>query len=126
MPLPRLIPCLDVAAGRVVKGVRFQGLRDVGDPTDLGERYSELGADELVFLDVAATLDCVSETGPTFTTTVAVCVTAIPSIVADTVFEPDAVDDSVPVTTPLASVVPTGWVNVFPAVGVAVSVTVAP
>src|SRR6184192_1496083 len=47
-------------------------------------------------------------------------------IVAETVFVPAAVDDSVPVTTPLASVVPTGWVNVFPAVGVAVSVTVAP
>jgi imidazole glycerol-phosphate synthase subunit HisF len=57
MPLPRLIPCLDVAAGRVVKGVRFQGLRDVGDPVDLGARYSDAGADELVYLDVKATLD---------------------------------------------------------------------
>jgi imidazole glycerol-phosphate synthase subunit HisF len=57
MPLPRLIPCLDVAGGRVVKGVRFQGLRDVGDPVDLGTRYSEAGADELVYLDVKATLD---------------------------------------------------------------------
>jgi len=57
MPLPRLIPCLDVAGGRVVKGVRFQGLRDVGDPVELGERYSDLGADELVFLDVAATIE---------------------------------------------------------------------
>ena len=57
MPLPRLIPCLDVAGSRVVKGVRFQRLRDVGDPVDLGERYSELGADELVFLDVAATIE---------------------------------------------------------------------
>ena len=57
MPLPRLIPCLDVAAGRVVKGVRFQGLRDVGDPVELGAAYSEAGADELVFLDVSATLD---------------------------------------------------------------------
>jgi cyclase len=57
MPLPRLIPCLDVADGRVVKGVRFQGLRDVGDPVALGEAYSEAGADELVFLDVAATVD---------------------------------------------------------------------
>ncbi len=57
MPLPRLIPCLDVAAGRVVKGVRFQSLRDVGDPVELGEAYSEAGADELVFLDVAATLE---------------------------------------------------------------------
>jgi cyclase len=57
MPLPRLIPCLDVAAGRVVKGVRFRGLRDVGDPVELGAAYSEAGADELVFLDVAATVD---------------------------------------------------------------------
>ncbi|HEU5362093.1 MAG TPA: imidazole glycerol phosphate synthase cyclase subunit [Gaiellaceae bacterium] len=57
MPLPRLIPCLDVADGRVVKGVRFQGLRDVGDPVELGAHYSDEGADELVFLDVRATLD---------------------------------------------------------------------
>ena len=57
MPLPRLIPCLDVAGGRVVKGVRFQGLRDVGDPVELGEAYSDAGADELVFLDVAATVE---------------------------------------------------------------------
>ena len=57
MPLPRLIPCLDVADGRVVKGVRFRGLRDVGDPVGLGAAYSDAGADELVFLDVAATLE---------------------------------------------------------------------
>ena len=57
MPLPRLIPCLDVADGRVVKGVRFEGLRDAGDPVELGERYSDAGADELVYLDVRATLD---------------------------------------------------------------------
>ena len=57
MPLPRLIPCLDVAAGRVVKGVRFEGLRDVGDPVELGAAYSDAGADELVFLDVRATLE---------------------------------------------------------------------
>ena len=57
MPLPRLIPCLDVAAGRVVKGIRFQGLRDVGDPVELGEAYSDAGADELVFLDVGATIE---------------------------------------------------------------------
>jgi imidazole glycerol-phosphate synthase subunit HisF len=57
MPLPRLIPCLDVAAGRVVKGVRFEHLRDAGDPVELGATYSEAGADELVFLDVKATLD---------------------------------------------------------------------
>jgi cyclase len=57
MPLPRLIPCLDVAAGRVVKGVKFQGLRDVGDPVELGAAYSDAGADELVFLDISATVD---------------------------------------------------------------------
>jgi imidazole glycerol-phosphate synthase subunit HisF len=57
MPLPRLIPCLDVAGGRVVKGVRFEELRDVGDPVELGAAYSDAGADELVFLDITATLD---------------------------------------------------------------------
>jgi imidazole glycerol-phosphate synthase subunit HisF len=56
VPLPRLIPCLDVAGGRVVKGVRFKGLRDVGDPAELGHAYSEAGADELVYLDVEATV----------------------------------------------------------------------
>ena len=53
----RVIPCLDVAAGRVVKGIRFQALRDVGDPVELATRYSDLGADELVFLDITATLE---------------------------------------------------------------------
>ena len=53
----RVIPCLDVAGGRVVKGVRFESLRDVGDPVELATRYSELGADELVFLDITATLE---------------------------------------------------------------------
>jgi cyclase len=57
MPLPRLIPCLDVAGGRVVKGVRFDNLRDMGDPVELGAAYSDAGADELVFLDVKATLE---------------------------------------------------------------------
>ena len=55
MPLARLIPCLDVAHGRVVKGVNFVGLRDVGDPVELAKFYSDGGADELVFLDIAAT-----------------------------------------------------------------------
>jgi len=55
MPLARLIPCLDVANGRVVKGVSFVGLRDVGDPVELAQFYSDGGADELVFLDIAAT-----------------------------------------------------------------------
>ena len=53
----RVIPCLDVAGGRVVKGVRFEELRDVGDPVELATRYSDLGADELVFLDITATLE---------------------------------------------------------------------
>jgi len=57
VPLPRLIPCLDVAAGRVVKGVKFEGLRDVGDPVELGAAYSDAGADELVFLDIKATVE---------------------------------------------------------------------
>jgi cyclase len=57
MPLPRLIPCLDVAGGRVVKGVRFENLRDMGDPVEFGAAYSDAGADELVFLDVKATLE---------------------------------------------------------------------
>jgi imidazole glycerol-phosphate synthase subunit HisF len=53
----RVIPCLDVAGDRVVKGVRFEGLRTVGDPVELAGRYSGLGADELVFLDVSATIE---------------------------------------------------------------------
>ncbi len=53
----RVIPCLDVAGGRVVKGVRFDRLRDVGDPVGLATRYSSLGADELVFLDVTASIE---------------------------------------------------------------------
>lgn len=57
MPLARLIPCLDVAQGRVVKGVSFVNLRDVGDPVELAQYYSAGGADELVFLDIAATPD---------------------------------------------------------------------
>ncbi len=53
----RVIPCLDVAAGRVVKGVNFLYLRDVGDPVELARRYYEQGADEITFLDVTATVD---------------------------------------------------------------------
>jgi cyclase len=53
----RIIPCLDVHAGRVVKGVRFQDLRDAGDPVELAARYDAAGADELVFLDITATLE---------------------------------------------------------------------
>ncbi|HEX2525092.1 MAG TPA: imidazole glycerol phosphate synthase subunit HisF [Geminicoccus sp.] len=51
----RIIPCLDVANGRVVKGIRFQGLRDAGDPAERAALYEEQGADEIVILDVAAT-----------------------------------------------------------------------
>ena len=51
----RIIPCLDVDAGRVVKGVEFEGLRDMGDPAELAARYNREGADELVFLDISAT-----------------------------------------------------------------------
>lgn len=53
----RIIPCLDVTAGRVVKGVNFLNLRDAGDPVELAERYNQQGADELVFLDITATSD---------------------------------------------------------------------
>jgi len=53
----RLIPCLDVDAGRVVKGTRFVDLRDAGDPVELAARYDREGADELVFLDITATVD---------------------------------------------------------------------
>jgi len=53
----RIIPCLDVDAGRVVKGVRFQDLRDAGDPVELAARYDADGADELVFLDITATIE---------------------------------------------------------------------
>lgn len=53
----RVIPCLDVDNGRVVKGVNFQGLRDAGDPVELAARYDREGADELTFLDVSASKD---------------------------------------------------------------------
>jgi cyclase len=53
----RIIPCLDVKAGRVVKGVNFVGLRDAGDPVELSDRYNLDGADELVFLDITASSD---------------------------------------------------------------------
>ncbi len=55
MPLSkRIIPCLDVDAGRVVKGVQFVGIRDAGDPVEIARRYNQAGADELVFLDITA------------------------------------------------------------------------
>src|SRR3989454_8062062 len=76
--------------------------------------------------EVAATVDTVAETAPAFTTTVAVCVTATELMVADTVLVSAVVELSVPVATPLASVVPTGWVKVLPVVGLAARTTVAP
>ena len=57
MPAKRIIPCLDVKDGRVVKGVQFRDLRDLGHPVDLARRYDAEGADELVFLDIAASLE---------------------------------------------------------------------
>jgi cyclase len=57
MPTIRVIPCLDVADGRVVKGVNFQNLKDSGDPVELAQRYYLQGADEITFLDVAATIE---------------------------------------------------------------------
>lgn len=57
MLVKRIIPCLDVTAGRVVKGVQFVNLRDAGDPVELAERYNQQGADELVFLDITASSD---------------------------------------------------------------------
>ena len=53
----RIIPCLDVRDGRVVKGTRFQGLNDVASPVDLAAYYSQQGADELVFYDITASSD---------------------------------------------------------------------
>ena len=68
----RIIPCLDVKDGRVVKGVQFEGLRDAGDPVELAKFYDEQGADELVFLDISAShegrktiVDVVRETAAT-------------------------------------------------------------
>jgi len=53
----RIIPCLDIKEGRAVKGINFENIRDAGDPVELAKRYSEQGADELVFLDITATLE---------------------------------------------------------------------
>jgi len=53
----RIVPCLDVKAGRVVKGVNFEGLKDAGDPVELSSRYRDEGADEVVFLDITASLE---------------------------------------------------------------------
>jgi len=53
----RIIPCLDVDAGRVVKGVKFLDIRDAGDPVSVARRYNEAGADEITFLDITASVD---------------------------------------------------------------------
>src|SRR6201987_3241474 len=53
----RIIPCLDVAHGRVVKGINFVNLRDAGDPVEVARRYDEQGADELAFLDIQASVE---------------------------------------------------------------------
>ena len=50
----RIIPCLDVDKGRVVKGVQFEGIRDAGDPVEISRRYNQEGADEITFLDITA------------------------------------------------------------------------
>jgi imidazole glycerol-phosphate synthase subunit HisF len=55
--LTRIIVCLDVRAGRVVKGIRFEALRDIGDPAELAQRYESEGADEIVFLDISASVE---------------------------------------------------------------------
>ena len=51
----RIIPCLDIRDGRVVKGIQFENIRDAGDPVETARRYSQLGADEITFLDINAT-----------------------------------------------------------------------
>ena len=53
----RIIPCLDVDGGRVVKGIKFKEIRDAGDPVEVAKAYQEQGADELVFLDITASSD---------------------------------------------------------------------
>src|SRR5438128_1757186 len=53
----RIIPCLDIREGRTVKGINFEAIRDAGDPVELAMIYSEKGADELVFLDITATIE---------------------------------------------------------------------
>ena len=53
----RIIPCLDVTNGRVVKGVNFVNLQDIGSPVEIAKAYAEAGADELVFLDITATVE---------------------------------------------------------------------
>ena len=63
MHTKRIIPCLDVHNGRVVKGVNFVDLRDAGDPVEIGKAYDKAGADELVFLDITASSDAERDSG---------------------------------------------------------------
>jgi cyclase len=87
----RIIPCLDVDAGRVVKGVRFQELRDAGDPVELARRYDAEGADELVFLDITATVDGRAATHDVISRTAEAVF--IPLTVGGGVREPDDVQE---------------------------------
>ena len=59
----RIIPCLDVAAGRVVKGVKFVDIRDAGNPVEVARRYDQEGADEITFLDITASTKGLSRSG---------------------------------------------------------------
>ena len=86
----RVIPCLDVTAGRVVKGVRFQDLRDAGDPVEMAEVYGGAGADELTFLDITASSDERSTTYEVVSHTAEQVF--IPLTVGGGVREPDDVD----------------------------------
>jgi cyclase len=86
----RVIPCLDVAAGRVVKGVRFQDLRDAGDPVEMAEVYDCAGADELTFLDITASSDARDTTYEVVSRTAEQVF--IPLTVGGGVREPDDVD----------------------------------
>src|SRR2546425_774988 len=127
-PLGSVLPsgCLRVSA-RVGVAARVTVAPLIGLP--LASRAVTVIVDvplPAVIGDVAVTVDWAAETAAAFTTTVAVCVIATVLIVAETGFEPAAVEFRVPVATPLASVVPTGCVSVFPGVGVAARVTVAP
>ena len=86
----RVIPCLDVTAGRVVKGVRFRDLRDAGDPVEMAEVYGSAGADELTFLDITASSDERSTTYEVVSRTAEQVF--IPLTVGGGVREPDDVD----------------------------------
>ena len=65
----RVIPCLDVRDGRVVKGINFVNIRDAGDPVELAKYYSDQGADEIVFLDMTATSESITDSCATLAVT---------------------------------------------------------